>query len=54
MRLLLISFGFITEFRKRDNCYRNYDEQQLSVIVDFTETTLPQSADVCIRGSILI
>jgi len=45
--------GFIIEFGKRDNFCSNYDKQQLSVIVDFTTTTLPLRADICSRESIV-
>jgi len=43
----------IEEFGKGDNCYIS-TTQQLTVIVDFTATTLLQSSDFCSRGSILI
>jgi hypothetical protein len=54
MRLPFISYVVITELGKGDNFFSNYDVQQLTVIVDFTVSTLWRSADVCSRGSILI
>ena len=54
MRLSFISYVLITELGKGDNFFSNYDVQQLTVIVDFTVSTLRRSADVCSRGSILI